>query len=199
MILQKATMRRAYDAAGMTVTNEELDEQYERMQQEWEDLLTANETMVLRRYSQQTGIKVADGLTRHQLLNQARMLTDDQIKERYLEPLNQIIAERELEKERAREIIEEDVLASEDLWKTKWSVFPADHWGTRLVRQLYPNKPGGRWELIAGALILVRDYQGIGYPAHPEQTEILGSFEKTVDQALEEYNEYRRRRKLRLK
>ena len=111
MILQKATMRRAYDAAGMTVTNEELDEQYERMQQEWEDLLTANETMVLRRYSQQTGIKVADGLTRHQLLNQARMLTDDQIKERYLEPLNQIIAERELEKERAREIIEEDVLA----------------------------------------------------------------------------------------
>ncbi len=34
MILQKATMRRAYDAAGMTVTNEELDEQYERMQQE---------------------------------------------------------------------------------------------------------------------------------------------------------------------
>ena len=198
MILQKATMRRAYDAAGMTVTNEELDEQYERMQQEWEDLLTANETMVLRRYSQQTGIKVADGLTRHQLLNQARMLTDDQIKERYLEPLNQIIAERELEKERAREITEEDVLASEDLWKTKWSVFPAAHWGIDLVDQLFSDKPA-RWGLLAGALILVRDYQGIGYPAHPEQTEILGSFEKTVDQALEEYNEYRRRRKLRLK
>ncbi|MCG7292881.1 hypothetical protein MHJ98_11130 [Corynebacterium afermentans] len=191
MILQKATMRRSYDAAGMTVTDEELDEQYEQMQQEWEDLLTANETMLLRRYSEQTGIKVADGLTRHQLLNQARMLTDDQIKEKYLAPLTQLILEREAEEEAAREITWEDVLASEDLWKTKWHKMPiTDNWGSHLADDLWPEKPNA-WQMMAGALIQSREFQNRDFPGEPDSP-LMPKFEQMVDEAKAVEDEWRR-------
>ena len=194
MILQKATMRRSYDAAGMTVTDEELDEQYEQMLEEWEDLLESNEHMMHARYTEQTGIKMIDGQTRYRLLTQARMLTDDQMKERYLEPLNQIIAEKELEEERAREITWEDVLASEDLWKTKWHKMPiTDNWGFWLADKLWPDKTA-RWQTIAGALIQSREFQDRDFPDEKDSP-LLPVFEKMVDDA--EAETTARRRQLR--
>ena len=97
MILMKETMRKAYDAAGVDVSDEELDQIYEQMTEQWEDCWLDNTIMLEKRWQQANNRRMVPALERRKILLTARQMADDEIKDQWLDPLTQTIIENDLE------------------------------------------------------------------------------------------------------
>ena len=194
MILQKITMRKAYDEAGMNVSDAELDEIYDQMQEQWEDLWLDNTVMLRRRWRDNNNGQTPDGMDHYKILKVARQLADDEIKQQWLAPLTETIINNQLDDEDDRYPSDEEILMTPGMWKTQWDMMTFhDRDAMELIDELFPNKPR-RWTIIAEIYLRSLQMQGKPYPTKPGHP-LIPQFEKDVDPVWEETEA----RRLRLK
>lgn len=175
----KATMSQAYEAAGYELSDAQLDERYETMMSQWEDLYQENFDRLIRQWTEKTGQSMIDGMTRGHLMTLSQQMATDEIQELWLDPLTQDVIQSQLDEEEPSSL---KVLNSTDLWMTQWHLLPEDGPTFKLACELWPDKPT-KWLSIASALMQVCDYQGKLYP-HSLESKLLPEFEKKIDHAV---------------
>ncbi|MGP5593706.1 hypothetical protein [Corynebacterium flavescens] len=89
-------MRQAYEVAGYEITESQLDERYEQMMSEWEELALTKLSELTNKVVAQTGPSLVDAMTRGQLLRLSNQIAADEIRKLWLDPLTQEAIEAEL-------------------------------------------------------------------------------------------------------
>lgn len=181
MLILKDTMRQAYEAAGYEITESQLDERYEQMMSEWEELALTKLSELTNKVVAQTGRSPVDAMTRDQLLRLSNQIAADEIRKLWLDPLTQEAIEAEL-KEHEENPPSLQVLNSPDLWMTQWHYLSSDSATWDLACELWPDAPT-RWLSLASALMQVYEHQYKLYPGY-KYSKLLPEFEAKIEHAM---------------
>lgn len=185
MLLQKETMRKAYEAAGETVSDEELDRIYQQMTEQWADHWLDNTVAMEKRWQQANNRQMVPALERRKILLTARQMADDEIREQWLDPLTQTIIEQEADADRYPS--REEILTTPGMWRTQWVLMPSSQPETiELIDELWPEKPI-RWQTIAHTYMEALQAQEKPFPSRPGDP-LMASFEKEVDAVTADLN-----------
>lgn len=177
----KDTMRQAYEAAGYDLTEAQLDELYEQMRHQWEDLALTKLHELTDKVVAETGRPLVDGMTRGHLLRLSDQMAADEIRELWLDPLTQDVVEAEL-KEYEEDPPSLQVLNSPDLWMTQWYYLCNDGVTWDLACELWPDAQS-RWLCLASALMQVYEHQDKLYPTSKDSKQ-LPEFEAKIEHAM---------------
>lgn len=161
-MFQQDTLAQALKAAGQQLTPAQLEQMYEQAGQEWEDYLDQYEQRLTKNYQQQTGRRVVEAMDKMTMLSMCRQLADEAIYVDYIQPLTDQISEAMPDWDED-EISPQDVLESPTLWKTHWDLIPLNPQMSKLIYELWPDKPSP-WTTVANIYLTVLEYQGKDYP-----------------------------------